>query len=436
MDAPQWAREGADQAFEVDPREGLPEWIKHLADVAIRPDDNPDERLRKRVVTLTTLTVAAVVSIWPIAYGIVGLYEAAVVPAIYVVLTAIGFVAMSVTKNDALYRNVQLVLLLAFPALLQWLLGGFVAGSAVVLFGAVAPILTLMVVGRRWSAILLGAFIVIVSVLGYADSAIVRAVAPVPREVGILLFVLNIIGVILVLYFPLSFYIRAFDRTHAALQDERLRSDRLIADMLPPSVVARLKAGERLIADELTDVVVLFADVVGFTSVIERLPAERIVRGLNEIFREFDRLTAESRLQKIKTIGDAYMVAGGISTTDTQTVAAMADLALTMRSASRQLSIDGETLVRFRFGMDVGPVIGGVMGDNMLSYDLYGDVVNTASRMASHGDPDRIQVTDRVRARLDGAFRLESRGLVSLKGKGEAETFFLERSSTPHERRD
>jgi class 3 adenylate cyclase len=240
--------------------------------------------------------------------------------------------------------------------------------------------------------------------------------------------VLNLVGLGAIVFFPLSFYISAFRGAHAALQAERLRTEALVANMLPASVASRLKAGERLIADELSDVVVLFADVVGFTAVTERLPAEQIVRWLNDIFTSFDRLTEEKGLDKIKTVGDSYMVAGGITAGDGPALQTMAELALAMRVVSRDMSIDDGMPVQLRFGMDVGPVIAGVVGEQMLAYDLYGDVVNTASRMASHGSPDRIHVTGRVRAGLDGRYCFESTGGVQVKGKGEMETFYLERA--------
>lgn len=413
--------------FEVDPRHGLGGWIGFLADAGLASSDNEADRLRKRVLTLTTMTVVAVVGIWPLTYLFLGLPRAAVVPGTYVIVTALAYVVFARTKNEIAFRNVQLILFLVFPPVLQWVLGGYVGGSAVVMFSALAPVLSLMVVGRPWSTVFLVVFAIVATALGFADLLFRHAAPAVPEGVVVALMVLNIVGVVTIIYFPLAFFIAAFRRAHDALQIERRRSDQLMTRLLPAPVVARLKAGERAIADELSSVAVLFADMVGFTPATEKVPARDIVRRLNLAFTVFDRLADERGLDKIKTIGDSYMVAGGISTDDPGNLLAVADLALAMRDAADSLSIDGATPLQLRFGVDVGAVIGGVVGQDMLSYDIYGDVVNTASRMASHGSPNRIHVTDRVRSRLDGEFAFEAREPISVKGKGMMETFFLER---------
>ena len=413
--------------FEVDPREGLARWIRLFADAGLSPDDTEADRLRKRVLTLTVMTVVAVVSVLAVTYAVVGLTRAAIVPAAYVIVTGIAFVVFAKTKNDIPFRNVQLVLYLIFPPVLQWVLGGYLEGSAVVMLAAIAPVLALMLLGRRWSAALLVLFAIIAVGAGLADVVFEQPVSVVPSEVVVGLIVMNMVGLVTIVYFPLAFYIMAYGRAHDALQAERRRSERLMISLLPASVASRLKAGEQVIADQLSGVAVLFADMVGFTSATERLPAQEIVRRLNEAFTVFDRLTEARGLDKIKTIGDSYMVAGGITSDDPQSVHDVADLALAMRESAKSLSIDAANPLQLRFGIDVGPVIAGVVGEQMLVYDIYGDVVNTASRMASHGTPNQIHVTGRVRARLDGEFELESRGSIPIKGKGEMETFFLER---------
>ena len=418
------------QPFEVDPRQGLAGWIAALADAGLGPDDTADDRLRKRVLTLTTMTAVAVVSIWPVTYAILGLFEAAVVPATYVMVTGLAYLLFAKTKKDILLRNVQLILLLAFPPVLQWVLGGYFNGSSVVMLAALAPVLSLMVMERKWSAVLFAVFVMIAAGLGFVDPALVSTAPTVPRPVVVGLMVLNVVGLVTIMYFPLSFYISAYERAHDALETERQRSDSVLANLMPDPIVSRLKAGEILIADQLPDVAVLFADVVGFTSATERVPAKLIVARLNEVFSVFDRLVEDRSVDKIKTIGDSYMVAAGLSGSAENSVHAVAELALAMREAAGVLSIDGDSPLQLRFGIDAGPVIAGVVGEQMLAYDLYGDVVNTASRMASHGEPNRIQVTESIRARLDGEFQFESRGSISIKGKGDMKTFFLEWSGS------
>ncbi len=197
-------------SFEVDPREGLAGWIAALADAGLGPHDTADDRLRKRVLTLTTMTAVAVVGIWPVTYAILGLLEAAVVPAAYVIVSGLAFLVLARTKKDTLFRNVQLILLLAFPPVLQWVLGGYFNGSSVVMLAALAPVLSLMVMERKWSVVLLAVFVMIAAGLGFVDPALVSTAPTVPRPVVIGLMVLNVVGLVTIMYFPLSFYISAY----------------------------------------------------------------------------------------------------------------------------------------------------------------------------------------------------------------------------------
>jgi class 3 adenylate cyclase len=212
----------------------------------------------------------------------------------------------------------------------------------------------------------------------------------------------------------------------AARQIEKAHreNERLLLNILPPSIAQRLRGGEELIADSFEEMAVLFADVVDFTPYSAARPAREVVAVLNEIFSIFDRLVDRHRLEKIKTVGDAYMVVGGISP-DGGGVVQVADMALDMISEMSRYRTDAGLAMRIRVGLHIGPGIGGVIGLKKFIYDVWGDTVNTASRMESHGEPGRIQVTAETARRLEHAYRLERRGVVEIKGKGMVETFFL-----------
>ena len=200
--------------------------------------------------------------------------------------------------------------------------------------------------------------------------------------------------------------------------------ERLLLNILPASIADRLQHGESMIADRFDEMAVLFADVVDFTPFsAHRSPAE-VVGVLNEVFTMFDRLSDRYRLEKIKTIGDAYMVAGGL-TPDGGGVEHVADMALGMIEAMRDYRSDTGDRLEIRVGLHVGPAVAGIIGLKKFIYDIWGDTVNTASRLESHGVPARIQVTTETAARLSDAYRFEPRGLVEIKGKGPVETSFL-----------
>jgi class 3 adenylate cyclase len=209
------------------------------------------------------------------------------------------------------------------------------------------------------------------------------------------------------------------------LEKAHRENELLLLNILPEPIARRLREGERVIADRFDDVTMLFADIVGFTQLSSGLPAHDLVEILNRVFSAFDGLVGRYGLEKIKTIGDAYMVVGGLPEQMDDHTARVADMALELRDEISRITSSGGTQIRFRVGINVGPVVAGVIGVTKFIYDVWGDTVNTASRMESHGMPDRIHVTRAVHDRLLGRYAFEPRGIIDIKGKGPMETFFL-----------
>jgi class 3 adenylate cyclase len=218
---------------------------------------------------------------------------------------------------------------------------------------------------------------------------------------------------------------RALDQAHRRLLAEQERSEGLLLNVLPAPIAARLKRGEQVIADDFPEVTVLFADLVDFTRRSRDATPERVVEVLDDLFSALDGLAERHGLEKIKTVGDAYMVVGGLPEPRPDHTRAVADMALAVREeVARHLDPDGEPLA-VRIGIDTGPVVAGVIGRRKFSYDLWGDTVNTASRMESTGMPGCIQVTDRTYRRLRDGYCFERRGPIQVKGKGKLVTWFL-----------
>lgn len=211
----------------------------------------------------------------------------------------------------------------------------------------------------------------------------------------------------------------------AELQFERERSERLLLNILPHPIAERLKQGENIIADSFFDVTVLFADLVNFTIMSAQTAPQEMVMLLNEIFSTFDQLAKRHGLEKIKTIGDAYMVVGGLPTPRRGHPQAVADMALEMQQTLAQFQIPPHRSLNIRIGIHTGPVVAGVIGTNKFSYDLWGDTVNIASRMESHGVAGRIQVSAETYQRLRETHTLEERGVIEVKSKGALTTYFL-----------
>lgn len=209
------------------------------------------------------------------------------------------------------------------------------------------------------------------------------------------------------------------------LSEEQRRSERLLLNILPAPIAARLKQGEEPISDSFDDISVLFADIAGFTRMAGGMQAAGLVGLLNGLFSDFDTLVEQHGLEKIKTIGDAYMVVGGAPEPMPGHAARMADLALGMIEATHAFNLRTGRNLEIRIGMHSGPAIAGVIGLNKFSYDLWGDSVNTASRMESHGIAGRIQVSESMYRRLSDAYLFEERGEIEIKSKGMLRTWFL-----------
>ncbi len=209
------------------------------------------------------------------------------------------------------------------------------------------------------------------------------------------------------------------------LSAEREKSERLLLNILPKSIADRLKQGETTIADSFPEATVLFADLVGFTQLASQVPAGELVRSLNEIFSKFDWLVELHHLEKIKTIGDAYMAAGGLPTPRNDHAEAMAEMALDMQKVLRRVSSGEGIEFDIRIGISSGPVIAGIIGSKKFIYDLWGDTVNIASRMSSLGQPGNIQVSESTYELLQDLYEFDRRGKIEVKGKGKMTTFFL-----------
>jgi len=213
----------------------------------------------------------------------------------------------------------------------------------------------------------------------------------------------------------------------AIKERERLagENERLLLNILPEPIARRLRAGEPLIADRFDDVTLLFADIVEFTRLSSTMSPSELVSVLNDVFTVFDELVDRHRLEKVKTIGDAYMIVGGLTEQSDDHTARMAAMALELAESVSRIEAAVRLGIRFRIGIHCGPVVAGVIGTRKFIYDVWGDTVNLASRMESLGVPGRVQVSHAVMERLDGTFRCESRGLIDVKGKGPTPTYFL-----------
>jgi guanylate cyclase len=385
--------------------------------------DSPEERLRKSALVLSSLLITALACVWVATYAALGLWVSALIPLAYQVASLLGLAFFARTKRYDVYRAGQVLLILVLPFLLQWSLGGFVESSAVALWAFVAPLGALVFYGPRPAVGWFAAFAALVGVSAAIDPLLPEPDPPLPAWLGLAFFALNVLGPAVTTFALLEYFVRSRDRAYGLLAVEQERSERLLLSIFPRPIAERLKVSQGVIAERSEEVSVLFADIVGFTPTAERLPPEEVVALLDEIFSAFDELVAAHGLEKIKTIGDGYMAAAGIPTPRADHAEAAARAALAMRATLAALPAAGG--LSLRIGIDSGPAVAGVIGRIRFGYDLWGDTVNTASRMESHAPAGAIQLTERTRRRLGDGFVVEERPRVVVKGKGEMTTYLL-----------
>jgi class 3 adenylate cyclase len=408
----------------------LPGVFQRLAGLGVDADDPEDVRLDKGMLTLVASLIAVMSFAWIGIYLAIGLPESAAIPFVYQVFVVVGLVGFARTKRIEGIRAVLLLLMLVLPFALQWSLGGFANGSAVAAWAGITPILAYLFGG--WSRASLAGFLVLLVVSAAFETTLADAAPHIDAAARAGLFAMNLAGPSIAAFLALLYFTTERNRARAALaqehqllEAEQARSERLLLNILPATIAEQLRDGATTIAESQPDVSILFADIVGFTPLGDALGAHALVELLNEVFVVFDDLVEDAGLEKIKTIGDSYMVAGGLPTPRSGHLVALLELAIAMGEATTRVRRPAGEPLQLRIGVDCGPVVAGVIGHRKFSYDVWGNTVNTAARMESHGVPGRIQVTERVARAASPQFDFEPRTSVEVKGKGAMKTFLL-----------
>jgi class 3 adenylate cyclase len=392
--------------------------LGRLALIGQRATDTDDIRAQKATLVLGSTTIVVLATAWVAIYGALGLYASAAVPFAYQVTTFASLLAFARNGQLPWFRASQLSIMLVLPFVLQWSLGGYASSSAVSLWATISVFGALFFYPAAAAIPWLLAFLGLTLLSGFVDPLISPRAPPIPYPVAVAFFVLTISGVTLTAYVMLQYSVRAREAAHG-------RSESLLLNVLPGPIAERLKRERRVVPERAEDVTVLFADVVDFTRFAESTSPERVVGVLDDLFTTFDELTAHRGLEKIKTIGDAYMVVGGVPDRRPDHAEAVVELGLEMLTALDGVRHRTRVPLDLRVGIHSGPVVAGVIGRQRFQYDLWGDTVNTAARMESHGVPGRIQVTEEVARRLADRYVFDHLGQIDIKGKGPISTCLL-----------
>jgi adenylate cyclase len=411
------------------PRLGLPLFFGRLErllwNVAAEPGDSDEARLQKASFLAAMTLVATLAILWGSIYLIFGVVVAAAIPLSYTVVFVSSIGLIRLFPSYTAFRSFQLLMMLLLPFLLMLALGGFVTSSAVVTWSLLAPLAAVLFTGRRQGLLWFAAFIVLL-VIGVALEPAVPGTSGIPIVMRNVFFAMNLGGPSLTAIGLVLYFFSQRNAAMAALQEEQAKSEQLLLNVLPQEIAEQLKNGQSTVAEDFEAVSVLFADIVGSTGLAIELPPQQLVDTLNEVFSEFDSMVEKYGLEKIRTMGDSYMVASGVPKPRSDHAQALASMALEMRDYLLERPSTTKEPLQFRIGINSGPAIAGIIGHTKFHYDIWGDAVNTASRMESHGVPGRVQISQATYELLKDEFICASRGVVDIKGKGEMETWFLE----------
>jgi len=412
------------------------ELLSRLRTAGVEPGDPEDIRLKKQLLMFAMALTIAVPIVWVAIYRLFGITISTTLPILYLVLSLANLAVYLVSQNFGRWRLLQLGLFLFYPFVQQLAMGDFITASGYMLWGLLAPVGAILLYSARDSIPWFFGYAMLIVMAAGLDYQLVETsstAARIPAKVSVVFFALNFFAISSLVYALLRSASSEREKSkarleeaHRLLQTEQERSERLLLNILPGPVAERLKQENGTIADGFADVTVMFADIVNFTNIAEGMSPNQIFAMLNKVFSSFDSLAEKFGLEKIKTIGDAYMVAGGLDDDDPRNYSeSIANMALEMRDLlANDLTVNDQR-VAIRMGIGTGPVVAGVVGKKKFIYDLWGDTVNLASRITAESVPGMIQVDVTTYRRLRNRFDFEAPQTVYLKGKGDTAIYRL-----------
>ena len=394
-----------------------------LAGLGVRAGDDDDLRAKKDLLVLLAILILPVSLVWGSLYlgfgSIVG-----VIPFVYFAVSVGSLVLFARNGNFRVLLDTQLLDVMLTTTIGQMLIGGFLPSGGVALWGGLAPLGALVFVEVREAIRWFVTFVLLFVITGVLGEAFFPD-ADLPTWFTTTMLALNIVGTSAIAFTVLASFAKERNEALAALRAEQARSEALLVSILPRPIAERLKVAKGRIADHVPSASIVFADLVDFTPMSERLPAAEVVGMLDELFSRFDALAERHGLEKIKTIGDCYMAAAGVPDPRPDHARRAALLALDMRDEVATWTLTDRSRLQLRIGINSGPVVAGVIGTKRFLYDLYGDAVNTASRMETHSVPGQIQITSATHDLLKDEFECRPRGTIPVKGKGQMQTWYL-----------
>jgi adenylate cyclase len=405
--------------------------FKFLNNIGASLMEDDDSRLRRMIFIWASLAGVPSCAMYSVLYALFGAPLVATIMLGYMIICLFDLIVFSMTGRGFSPFLLFLTLSPMIASLLaEIILGGLMGSAMHVVWGLLTPLGALVVYGPKAARYCFAAYLGVLGLgafLSYSTAHPINVLDP--RGISVMMGI-NIIGVSAFAFGILHYFVHQRDLALGLLRSEREKSEALLLNILPKDIASILKNESRTIADHFDGASILFADVVDFTPMSAKMSPTELVELLNEVFSYFDTLVEKYDVEKIKTIGDCYMVASGVPRPRPDHAHVLARLALDMRAFVNQRPF-GAYKVSLRIGINSGSVVAGVIGRKKFIYDLWGDAVNTASRMESHGSDGSIQITRATYELIKSDFVCESRGTVYVKGKGEMEAWQIQSDLEP-----
>jgi class 3 adenylate cyclase len=407
--------------------------LNFLKSIGISPEDSQELRLKKYTLLIITLSCCVAAPIWSYSYYLMGLRLSALIPFAYILVLAPAIAVFARTKNEKALLNVQLFAIFLCPVIMQWLAGGLLKGGVIILWSFLSPLTALVFLNVRkaklWMSLVVGSIIV----TGIFNSYFEQYGMYIDRSQKLLLNMMNVAGACLVIYFAIQYFVNTIRKNNQLLEEEKQKADKLLLNILPLQVAEELKKSGKTRPTLYKGSTIIFTDFKDFTQFSELFTPDELINELDTCFEKFDEIIGNNGLEKIKTMGDAYICVAGILRNEAdaasnaiKAVTAALSMAEYIRRKKEQKLKEGKVYWDVRIGVHTGDVVAGIVGKNKFAFDIWGDAVNTASRLETCSEPGKVNISNTTYRLVKEHFECSYRGKLPVKNKGELDMYFVE----------
>jgi class 3 adenylate cyclase len=407
--------------------------LKYLHKIGVNENDSHEVKLRKYTLILITSCCFVAAPVWGFSYYLLGLETSSFVPLAYMILLAPAMIHFAVTKKENVLLNTQIIGIFLCPVVMQWLAGGLFKGGVIILWSFLAPLTALIFYdikkARVWMALVLLATIATVAFNDYFEGF----GDYLDKSQRIYLLGMNLIGATLVVYFSIQYFVKTIKKNNVLLQHEKKKSDDLLLNILPAQVADELKRTGKIAPTLYSDTTIIFSDFKDFTQYSELFTPEELINELDRCFKKFDEIITNHGLEKIKTIGDAYMCVAGIprdqraaALNACRAVRAAIDMVAFIEETRAAKLKEGKAFWDIRIGIHTGDVVAGIVGQKKFAFDIWGDAVNIANRLETCSEEGKINISGTTFKLIQNYFNCSYRGKLPVKNKGQLEMYFVD----------